>query len=99
MVVNQKRRLRRNKRLEPTAYHEAGHAVAAFFHSVGLKWVSIVPRDGSLGHVRHNPLFRTNAPDWDDSNRTRNRLETLVFVCLAGTEAQRRFAPRSVRHW
>jgi hypothetical protein len=42
-------------------------------------------------------VWRSFAPDWDDSPRTRRRGESLIITCLCGPLAQQRYAPRS--HW
>lgn len=49
----------RQSQLHRTAYHEAGHAVAAFMLDIGIGRASIRPcrMDNSLGHV----TFRTTA--------------------------------------
>jgi ATP-dependent Zn protease len=39
------------RRLDFTAYHEAGHGVVAWRESVPFKYISIVPTEDSLGHV------------------------------------------------
>lgn len=52
--------MRRGAILRRTAYHEAGHAVAAFELRLQFRYVSIIPGDdGSLGHMMH---AKTNPP-------------------------------------
>lgn len=77
--------------LEPTAFHEAGHAVAPFAVGRTFQHVTIVPddEDESLGHVQ----WRRRRPSGGDTRRARERayvLDTLV-VMLAGVEAQAQF--------
>jgi hypothetical protein len=84
---------------DTVAYHEAGHAVIAFFESIPIKRVSIVPGDEHRGHVKHADILRSCHPDADRSNRNRLRMERLVRMLLAGIVAQREYRPRSVRHW
>lgn len=70
-----------------TAYHEAGHAVAAFVLGVPLKSVCIVP-DPKAGNAGHVSLGRCRSVD---------AMHKLGIVAVAGEAAQRRYNPRSVR--
>lgn len=76
-VISQK-----EKRL--TAYHEAGHALAAHFleHADPVHKITIVPRGRALGYVM-------NLPEEDRVSITRNELVDRIAVALAGraTEA------------
>ena len=97
---DRKRRMRTSKSLEATAYHEAGHAVAAWRLGVGFRKqaLSIVPDGDSLGHAKQsNPLFRVDL-EFDKSDRARRRAEKAAQISLAGGAAQRRFSARSYRH-
>ncbi len=87
------------KALQSTAYHEAGHAVAAWDVLVRAKSLSIIPdlSDGSLGRHITGPYFTNMRPDLDHSPRVQRRLENKALVCLAGPAAQRRFSPRGYR--
>lgn len=69
------------------AYHEAGHAVAAFALGIPVKHVSIMPdpKRGSAGHVRLGKCRSVDA------------MHKQGIVALAGEAAQRRYNPRSVR--
>jgi len=40
------------KKLLEIAYHEAGHAFADFTHGEAIKYVTVVPKGDSGGHVR-----------------------------------------------
>jgi len=86
--------------LRTTAYHEAGHAVASFYEGVRLRRVSVIPdkKDNTAGHVKHH---RCGGPSlaWDTSARNRTRMEKSVLIALSGPAAQRRYSPRSVRHY
>ena len=88
------------KALESTAYHEAGHAVAAWNVHVRAESISIIPdpNNGSLGRHIGRPYFTGMRPDLDNSPRVQRRLEHKALVCLAGPAAQRRFNPRGYRH-
>lgn len=81
----------------PTAFHEAGHVVAAWSRRVKIHNATIVPSPEFNGLVRHaNPLHKLH-PDYDVSARVRDRAESAIVVSLAGPEAQRRYSPRSWR--
>jgi hypothetical protein len=83
----------------PTAYHEAGHVVAALMQGVAVRSVTIVPdkQKAYLGLVRHEDLTRGVNLETDNSSRTRSRIEKLIVVTFAGTAAQRRYDRRSWR--
>jgi hypothetical protein len=83
-----------------TAYHEAGHAAAAWFLKIGLrsKGVSIVADDSTAG--RCNARLRLpKSPEVNNSDRMRLRAERRTIFLLAGMESQRKYDPRSVRHY
>jgi hypothetical protein len=97
---------RSKAQLESTAYHEAGHAVAAWALEYRVSVVTIKPRDdGSHGHVRWtNPLRRRNVvaalegiATEREVDRARPYIEHAIIASLAGSVAQRRHNPRS--HW
>ena len=73
---------------EEVAYHEAGHAVMAYFLGVRVLSASIQPEEGiSEGHV----LF-PGVPTWvenNDSPRAYRWLEYSVRVAMAGPVAYR----------
>lgn len=73
--------------LELTAYHEAGHAVAAVMFRRKLVTISIVPNDDNVGRCRYASLRRDFHPDWDTSRKTQGRLEALAMCSLAGYAA------------
>jgi hypothetical protein len=86
--------------LQCTAYHEAGHAVAALALDRAVKRVSIVP-DGEreiLGHCLNTRLPSWFQPDvyrYDImDNRTRLALEREILVLLSGPVAEARFKGR-----
>jgi hypothetical protein len=85
-----------------TAYHEAGHAVAAIAYGKGIRrqGAPIVPdAEGALGSVwmlKHIP----GDPSAGTLNgRMRLRIEEDVIVKLAGGAAHRKFRPSSVRSY
>jgi hypothetical protein len=78
-----------------TAIHEAGHAVASYFLHHRILRATIVPKPGSLGHVRHTRLKFSDQGMFDDSLRGTDRAEKHIVICYAGPLAARKFAPRS----
>jgi hypothetical protein len=90
----------RNATLWATAYHEAGHAVAAYMLKIALrrKEVSIVPDNerGSDGSTSHLQVVSKEI-EYDRSGKNFLRAERLVKMSLAGEIAQRRYKPRSMR--
>ena len=85
-----------------TAYHEAGHAVAAWRLNIVLrrKGVTIVPdrERGSDGSTFHRQVVSKNI-EHDRSSRNVLKAERLAQLSLAGEIAQRRYSPRSVRSY
>eukprot|EP00834_Sanchytrium_tribonematis_P001884 NODE_50_length_31184_cov_0.705099.p5 type:complete len:487 gc:universal NODE_50_length_31184_cov_0.705099:28145-29605(+) len=70
-----------NKKL--TAYHEAGHAIAAYFTSgaLPLHKASIIPRGRSLG-------VTVQVPDDDKLNYTKKEYFAMLDVCFGGRIAE-----------
>src|SRR5260370_14575354 len=79
----------------PTAYHEAGHAVMAYFLGVRLKKVTIITNKDYVGSVLQEKVVRGLAPEVDISLRNFDRMEKLARIALAGNIAQKIHAPRS----
>jgi ATP-dependent Zn protease len=84
------------RELQCTAYHEAGHAVAAHVLKRGIKRVSIAPDDeeGSLGHCHHaSPLsgFDPDVYGYDMGSKTWHWLERETLILVAGLVAEARF--------
>ncbi|NKE71246.1 hypothetical protein [Candidatus Manganitrophus noduliformans] len=77
------------KKLERTAYHEAGHAAASYLLGRRICRVSIVPdyKNGSLGHSAGHRL-RNFHPDYDESDKTRLKVEREIMILMAGEEAE-----------
>jgi hypothetical protein len=79
-----------------TAFHEAGHVVAAWSRGLKTHSATIIPTPGFRGHTLH-------ANPWRGIRRNstlpsiRDRAESAIVVQLAGPEAQRRHSPRSWR--
>lgn len=81
-----------SKQLRATAFHEAGHAVAAFHLGIVVKRVSIVRGED------HNGLVSSSLPkgfDPDSVNlRNRGIVESNIIMCLAGPIAEKHFTGR-----
>jgi hypothetical protein len=80
----------------PTAFHEAGHVVAAWSRGLKPHSATIDPTPEFRGHALYaNPWrgIRRNSTLAD----IRYRAESAIIVHLAGPEAQRRHSPRSWR--
>jgi hypothetical protein len=77
------------------AYHEAGHAVAAFLLGIKITQVTIDAGEDHLGQVTVQNQFRTPPRgDWDITYRRRARLEASVVFDFAGPEAESKHAGR-----
>lgn len=86
-----------SKRKKATAYHEAGHAVAAWRQGLKFKRVTIKPDADSLGHVLKGfpKWFR---PDNDQSDRVRLHAERHIIMDFAGQLAEAKFRGRRPRY-
>lgn len=76
MVISEKEKLM-------TAYHEAGHALMAFYskHSTPLYKVTILPRGMSLGHTAY-------LPEMDKHSYTSADYISRLEMCLGGKVAE-----------
>ena len=81
------------KQLRATAYHEAGHAVAAEFFHVAYSSVSVVPNleKGHLGIIETEPKQFNSY--WEDPE-TKDERERRVIVSFAGLAAEAKFLGR-----
>jgi hypothetical protein len=86
--------------LSATAYHEAGHAVAAVQQGIGIgrHGISIIPGKNVAGYVHVHKGFSGN-PEYELTSSNRLRVERKVIVSFAGEIAQRKFRSRSVRKY
>jgi hypothetical protein len=89
--------------IEATAYHEAGHMVAAWRMRVKIRKATIVPAEDYEGCVHHESPLRGIKLDVDGSDRAEIKANKMVLICLAGAAAQRHYNPESlddsVRRW
>jgi hypothetical protein len=90
----------KSKQLWATAYHEAGHAVAAIHLRVGIgrQGVSIVPSEGAFGTCHILKSFSGN-PELEITGRIRLGAEKMAIILLAGPAAQRNFRASSLRNY
>jgi len=79
-----KKGARRTSRVERTAYHEAGHAVAAYLRHLRFTSISIIPYRGTLGRCEFSEAGVILDLDLRAMSRTRRRIETLIVVSLGG---------------
>jgi hypothetical protein len=97
-----KRIAKQQQDLAATAYHEAGHAVAAFHLGIGIgrKGVNVIldskENRAGMAHLLKGFVGR---PDIGDSSRMRFGAEKHVVATFAGEAAQRKFQPSSVRRF
>lgn len=81
------------KKLIRIAYHEAGHAVAAFELRRAIKSVDIIPdteddRQGAL----HNTKINFEGVAWDNGNKYRSKIERAVIIFFAGYIAEKKYS-------
>lgn len=79
-----------------TAYHESGHAIAAWRKHLKFLEVTIEPAQIYSGRVRFAKVFRKGELE-TSSDRLRIKAEDFALMCLAGPAAQRKYDPRSIR--
>jgi ATP-dependent Zn protease len=87
------------KQLISTAYHEAGHVVAAHFQDIRFRHATIKPdeADNSLGHVLYGQLSKAivgvlNAGEL--TPRQRAHIEARIIASFAGGIAERKYRGR-----
>jgi hypothetical protein len=76
-----------------TAFHEAGHAVAAWRAGARFRRATIVPDTDALGSVKHFPFNRKFDPTLDEYV-ARRRFEPLILALFAGVLAEKRHTGR-----
>ena len=84
------------EKLKKTAYHEAGHAVAAFAIGKRFRKASILPEADSLGRLTKCGWKSKLTPELDDYERLRLRrmVEAEIIFCLAGAVAEAKLTDR-----
>ena len=76
--------------LRATAFHEAGHAVAAFMLGRAFTRVSIKPDDLTVGRCSFRTPGTWYRPEEEMSAPTRRMLEHRIMISLAGPETEAR---------
>ena len=95
-VVGHRSRPARSAPSLMTAYHEAGHAVAAVALSIGLVRVSIVGDWDTLGQIALNERWPHLRPEFDPRDpRSRRIAESWILISLAGEFADASHGGRS----
>lgn len=85
---------RDRRRLEATAYHEAGHAVVAVRLGVKVRSVHIIPDGDTAGACLGRPFPEWFSPDIELNAKGQDLLDREVMVLLAGAKAAKRFTGR-----
>jgi peptidase M41-like protein len=86
------------KEQERIAHHEAGHAVASIVLGGTFRFVTIEPKPGALGEVRHRPWGKKFQPEVEVTSRIRTQVENAIKSSLAGTYAEKLFTGRWDHH-
>jgi len=83
---------RKPKSLMQTAYHEAGHGVAASLMKIRFTRLSIISDEDSLGRMSGSKWTSNFNPEYTDQKILRSRIERHIIVLLAGYAAVMIFA-------
>jgi hypothetical protein len=89
---------RPTKALEASAYHEAGHAVAAYWFKRSFRHVSIAPSQDNLGHVLFADFSKGFRPDLERTPAVIRQAERNALISLAGPAAERISTGRNDHH-
>ncbi len=82
------------KKLQATAHHESGHAVAAYLQELKFRKVTIEPEKDSLGHLLHRAFDKRFRPDLSLTDAVCASIERRVVNCFAGPIAEKKFTGR-----
>lgn len=87
------------KKIERTAIHEAGHAVANFDLGLAIKRISIIPneKDDALGYVVGSKWGKDFDPEIYTDAKTRGRIEKEYMSLISGFMAERLLTGRAYR--
>lgn len=79
------------------AYHEAGHAVVAWFVGLEPYEISLIPAENYLGYVMNDPgCHMTDDMQHEPKPGDQERTMLAAMVSLAGPIAQLKYDPKSV---
>jgi hypothetical protein len=86
-------------KLERTAFHEAGHAVASHMLDLPIREVNVIAEGGRLGVCKGYkcPSFSPDIDGYDNgiaAPKSLVRIDREIVVLLAGHEAERRYSGR-----
>lgn len=84
--------------LKRIAYHEAGHAVAAFIEGVPLGPITIIPDGNVQRNLRRRDLGNGFRPDVRRAANNRQKIEAEVIATFAGPAAEDAFTGRRNRY-
>jgi hypothetical protein len=79
--------------LRRTAYHEAGHAIAALQLGLPFRYVTVVAKDDYLGCVLHR-MRRSFRPDLEPPPRVLVELDNRIVCALSGVTAEAKLIGR-----
>jgi hypothetical protein len=85
------------EQLAATAYHEAGHAVIAFFNNVRFKHATIVPGEEFWGRVLFANVPKWFQPDLKKTARIQFFVQQHIVIDFAGQLAQGKVRGRRPR--
>lgn len=86
-----------DKRLEKTAYHEAGHAVIGFLLELEIKNVSIKEGKDHLGVVSFKLTKGFNPQEMELTHENKQLIENHIIANLAGHAAEMKFS--GIENW
>jgi len=93
----------RSKAELATAYHEAVHALLAVLEGIRIHQVNVIGGKGYDERVLHDPVVKRSNKQrletGDISPTLRMQIEAHARVALAGTIAQKKFDPGSLRSY
>lgn len=85
--------MKKRRKIEMTAIHEAGHAVICFLSQIRFNYVSIIPDEDWLGVLTHpKGVYGKNFdPECDVTPRTKDKIERHAKAYFAGQIAEEIF--------
>lgn len=90
-----KKAARERRKLEATAYHEAGHAVACIVLEHPFLSATIIATDETLGSITKRPVPPSITREDELTHRSRRWIEREILCWLAGLAAEQRWTGRN----